>query len=180
MAISMTLNDEQRKLVEDNHALIPWYIKRRNLDFDDWYDILALSLCKAAFYYDESKGSTFSSFATRCMDCDVHIEMRCRSRRIESSEDILSLDFEYCDDDGDCYDFSELIPDITSDTESYVISKITIDNLNKHLDNRSKYIIGMLSAGRNQATIARNLGISRQRCSVLIGKLKEQYISLFA
>lgn len=180
MAINMTLNDEQRKRVEDNHALIMWYVKRRNLDFDDWYDILALALCKAAFYYDENKGMTFSSFATKCMDGAVYIELRWRERRIESAETVLSLDFEYCDEDGECYDLNELIPDVGNDTEEYVISKIVADNINKRLDDRSKYIIGMLLAGKNQATIARKLGISRQRCSVLVDRLKNQYTTLLA
>ena len=178
MAMKMVLNDEQRKLVEDNHALIIGYASKHNLDIDDWYDILALALCEAAFYYDESKGYLFSTFAFKCMNGDVYKEMVSKTKKIENISEIVSINFENCDDDGNWYDFSDLIPDMNQDTEGYVVSKITVDNLNKQFDEKSKKIINLLLSGCTQSAIARRMGVSRQRCSAMVNQIREQYNSL--
>ena len=46
--MSIQLNDEQRKLVADNHNLIYQYLIDNNLPQDEYYDIAAIGLCKAA------------------------------------------------------------------------------------------------------------------------------------
>ena len=58
----MKLNNEQRKLVEDNHNLIYQYLIDNNLPQDEYYDIAAIGLCKAAIGYDVSKGVTFGTY----------------------------------------------------------------------------------------------------------------------
>lgn len=58
----MKLNNEQRKLVEDNHNLIYQYLIDNNLPQDEYYDIAAIGLCKAAIGYDSSKGVTFGTY----------------------------------------------------------------------------------------------------------------------
>ena len=57
----MKLNDEQRKLVADNHNLIYQYLIDNNLPQDEYYDIAAIGVCKAAMGYDASKGINFST-----------------------------------------------------------------------------------------------------------------------
>lgn len=59
--MSIQLNDEQRKLVADNHNLIYQYLIDNNLPQDEYYDIVAIGLCKAALKYDTSKGA-FSTY----------------------------------------------------------------------------------------------------------------------
>ena len=175
MAINMTLNDEQRKLVEDNHALIMWYVKRRNLDFDDWYDILAIALCTAAFYYDKDKGTPFSTFASVCMDSSVWMELRKRGRSIEGAVEMLSLEYEYHDDNGETYEFSDLIQDESINTENYVVTKIVLDNCKACLTKKEQHIIDMLLAGDRQTVVASKLGVSRQRVGQAVDKLRKRY-----
>ena len=55
--MSIQLNDEQRKLVADNHNLIYQYLIDNNLPQDEYYDIAAIGLCKAALKYDTAKGA---------------------------------------------------------------------------------------------------------------------------
>ena len=48
--MSLKLNDEQRKLVEQNHNLIYSAMTKcgiRRQDFDDYYGFAAIGLCKA-------------------------------------------------------------------------------------------------------------------------------------
>ena len=53
------LTKEQKELVENNHKLIYYYIHKNGLSLDEYYDILAIGLCKAALNFDESKGIKF-------------------------------------------------------------------------------------------------------------------------
>ena len=71
----MKLNDEQRKLVADNHKLIYFYAHKHNVDVDEYYDLLALALCQAAYNYDKTKGA-FSTIAIRTMELKMLNEYR--------------------------------------------------------------------------------------------------------
>ena len=44
------LTKEQKELVENNHKLIYYYIHKNGLSVDEYYDILAIGLCKAALH----------------------------------------------------------------------------------------------------------------------------------
>lgn len=68
--MSIQLNNEQRKLVEDNHNLIYQYLIDNNLPQDEYYDIAAISLCKAALKYDTSKGA-FSTYVYRAIGNNI-------------------------------------------------------------------------------------------------------------
>ena len=68
--MSIQLNDEQRKLVADNHNLIYQYLIDNNLPQDEYYDIAAIGLCKAALKYDASKGA-FSTYAYRAIKNNI-------------------------------------------------------------------------------------------------------------
>ena len=71
----MKLNNEQRKLVEDNHKLIYFFASKNNIDVDEYYDILALALCQAAYHYDKTKGA-FSTIAMKIMELKMLNEYR--------------------------------------------------------------------------------------------------------
>lgn len=62
----MKLNDGQRKLVADNHNLIYQYLIDNNLSQDEYYDIAAIGMCKAALKYDTSKGA-FSTYVYKAI-----------------------------------------------------------------------------------------------------------------
>lgn len=59
------LTDEQRKKVEKNHSLIYWIMNTKHLN-EDWYDLLAIELCKTVMSFDESKGSLSNYYKIRC------------------------------------------------------------------------------------------------------------------
>ena len=54
----MKLTEEQKKLVEDNHNLIYGYCHRYNLNVEEYYGDLAVTLCEAAQTYKEEKSKT--------------------------------------------------------------------------------------------------------------------------
>lgn len=60
------LDEKQKKLVEQNHKLIYYTLKKYKLNPEEYYDILAIGLCKAAIAFDP-KRSKFSTFAVQVM-----------------------------------------------------------------------------------------------------------------
>ena len=71
----MKLTEEQKKLVEDNHNLIYWFARKKHIDIEEYYDILAQGLCIAAHNYNSSKGS-FSAYAYLVMNTEMQKEHR--------------------------------------------------------------------------------------------------------
>ncbi len=57
------LSKDQQDLVSDNHNLIYSYANKMNLDINEYYDLLAIGLCKAAKMYDPNRGYAFSTYA---------------------------------------------------------------------------------------------------------------------
>ena len=64
------LTAEQQKLAADNHNLIYDCLHRNGWDIDEYYDLAAIGLCKAAMAYDPSKGK-FTALAYRAMSNEV-------------------------------------------------------------------------------------------------------------
>ena len=60
------LDEKQRELVEKNHKLIYYTLRKYKLNEEEYYDILAIGLCKAAMNFDPER-SKFSTFAMKVM-----------------------------------------------------------------------------------------------------------------
>ena len=68
--MSVQLTDIQKKLIEDNHNLIYRYAALHKIDVNEYYDVLAIGLCKAAIAYNSDK-SQFSTFAYQKMGGEI-------------------------------------------------------------------------------------------------------------
>ena len=72
MKKQLILTQQQQQLVEDNHKLIYFYLYRNSLSVDEFYDVAAIGLCKAAITYN---GQTkFSTYAYSCIKCEIFNE----------------------------------------------------------------------------------------------------------
>lgn len=83
-----TLTDEERDLVTNNHNLIYSYLHKYKLS-DDYYDLCALGLCRAAHFYEPERGK-FSSFAFLCMSNAIGIEWRKVQRQVQPTVSLNS------------------------------------------------------------------------------------------
>lgn len=175
--MSQTLNDAQRKLVEDNHNLIYSFLNSHNLSLDaveDWYGTAAIGLCKAAMIYDEKKGYKFATLAYIVMDNEVKKEMR-NSRKCVSNT--LSLDAPVDGADGVTY--ADIIPD-SKDFMYSIYLNDAIDIALRGLSDRDKTIITMIvDYGMKHKEVATRLGMSRSGVSMIyeefIGKLRAYF-----
>jgi DNA-directed RNA polymerase specialized sigma subunit len=101
------LNAEQKQLVADNHNLIYGYAHKKKLDLDEYYDILALGLCRAALSFDSNK-SSFQTYAYMIMGSEVNAHRRFKvqsKRTLDKSVKEVRLDdpVDYEDNDKDTY-----------------------------------------------------------------------------
>lgn len=64
------LTKEQQELVSKNHDLIYSYAIKKRVSVAEYYDVLAIGLCKAAKAFDENKGA-FSTLAYKCMENEL-------------------------------------------------------------------------------------------------------------
>ena len=65
------LNEEQQKMVEENHDLIYRFMHKYHLsenDITDWYGELAIALCEAALSYTDKCGVEFYKYAVVYMN----------------------------------------------------------------------------------------------------------------
>ena len=112
--MSLKLNDEQRKLVEQNHNLIYSAMTKcgiRRQDFDDYYGFAAIGLCKATIDYDESKAKSFSTYAYKCMQKEIIAYTRWRFADKRDERLILSYNQLMNDLDEDEKEYSFLLAD---------------------------------------------------------------------
>ncbi len=89
---NIKLNTKQRKLVEDNHDLIYGFMVKYKLDFNTWYDVCAIGLCKAGMIYDGS--SRFSTLAYICMYNEAKKAKRTQSTKKRDDSQVVSLNCE--------------------------------------------------------------------------------------
>ena len=173
------LTKEQQQLVELNHNLIYNFAKKRNLIIDDYYDILAIGLCKAAKIFNKNKGE-FSTIAFRCMENELCMYWRHEQRQSSIPEDmILSYDAPINDEDSDSRSsFLDNVAD-RNYTHDIVIENIMGNMLLDVLNDKEKSIVELLDNGLSQVDIAIKFGCTRQNisyCIKQIGKKWQRYL----
>lgn len=161
--MNKTLNDEQRKLVEDNHNLIYSFLNSRHLSLDaieDWYGTAAIGLCKAALIYDESKGCKFTTLAYIIMDNEVKQVMRSNKKCVSAK---VSIDSPISSADGCC------LADIIPDTRDFMYSIYLNDAIaiaTRGLSERDLKILHLIvEKGYSQKRISSEFKISQPQVS---------------
>lgn len=84
--MAQRMTDAQRKLAEENMALVAWYMERtqvhvRREDWEDAYQEGATGLCMAAINYRPAAGATFATYALFYIAGYVRHWMRRQARR---------------------------------------------------------------------------------------------------
>lgn len=154
----LRLNDQQRKTVEQNHNLIYNYLKNKNMDEEEWYDIVAIGLCQAAYYFDESVGVQFSTFAYKCINLKVSEELTHRQAGRKIPEDkIVSLNMEInTESERECH-LLDIIPSPYS-VEDEVITKMNMDTFIKKQSEKKRQILQLYEHGYDTGEIAKFFG----------------------
>lgn len=166
------LNDEQRKLVEDNEGLI-WYIGSkyigRGYNPNEEYGELALGLCRAALSYNKDSGVKFSTYASAVLVNLVKTyfrSMQTNKRKVSSLS--ISLNQPVYEEDGGVLCIEDMLG-----TE-YLEDSLVLFDLEDILNERELMVCKLRYQGMNQTEIANMLGITQVGVSRLLSKAKKK------
>ena len=173
------LSAEQQKLVEKNHNLIYGFATSKQINLDEFYDVLAIGLCKAALNFDEKKG-TFSTYAYMCMTNEIRLLKRKESlQRTIPKYMIDSLDYTYTSekDNNETTMQEMLIKDVFPAPDEKVITSIMFNNFyNNKLNDREKNIVNLLSEGKKQSDIGIIMFLTQPQVSRIIKGIKTKWV----
>lgn len=166
----MALAEEQKRLVTENHQLIYGFLSKNGLDSEEFYDLAAIGLCKAAENYRESDG-IFSTYAYRCMKNTVLNEIR----RLNGVKKVpvcmissYNVPISGCEDEE-----IELLDSFKSDLdiEMEVIDEIILEKLMRKLSGKYKNTLILSLKGYNNTEISDILGCNQSYISRIKKKI---------
>ena len=163
------LDEKQKKLVEENHKLIYYTLNKYKLNPEEYYDILAIGLCKAAIYFDPER-SKFSTFAIKVMYNEFLMHDRDENaNKRKVNKNTLSLNYIMRDpkNQGRKCEFGEFL---TSGREPFM------DVIHMHLPDiltKQELLACNLSYnGYNQTQIGEKLGVTQSYASRLLKRAR--------
>ena len=169
----MRMTDEQRKLVEDNHDLIYGYLHKKEFNIDEYYDIAAIGLCKAAIKYDLTK-SKFSTFAFKCIRTEMDIYHTSLNKKTSVPKNLVcSYDMPAIDDVKEAM-INTVLKD-NNDNIGYSIENIVFEEFLVTLKNKEKVIVEYLKEGLTQQEIAKKTNKSQQAVSLNIKSIRKKW-----
>ena len=149
------LTDEERRIVEENHDLIYWVANLKHLPLDEWYDLLAITLCESAMKHDPKK-SKLSWYYKQRVDWKVshHFTTQNYQKRIPQ----------------------ELIGDIHDEVHGDIPVEDELLELIDWIENQEhREVIKLVAMGYTQKEIGDELGISRSKVSLIMKEVREAY-----
>lgn len=159
----MKLNDEQRRLVEDNHNLIYGFIHKRGLNVDNWYDIIAIELCKTIMDYNPDRGAMSTYFYMRC-DSKVKNMYRRSNAKKRTHNGIVNLEEK---------EYTQ-IDTMNHRVEELKEQKLLQDLLEDNPENAEMLLL--LYEGYTQYEVADMIGMSQAQVSRRLKKIKRRFI----
>lgn len=167
MKMKTPLTKSQQELVEQNHNLIYGFANKKNISIDEYYDVLAIGLCKAAKTFDKSKDK-FSTYAYNCMRNELYKYWKHKNiLRCIPDNAVFSYDRHIEAEYNDKITYSDLIADDYSICDD-IIDDVSITSFKSILTEIEKEIVSLLAEGMNQIEIAKFINCSRQNISRII------------
>lgn len=164
------LTEEQRVMVEENHNLIYSFAKKKGLDLSEYYDLLAIGLCKAGCTFEASVGCTFSTYAYRCMYNEYKIYLRISQCQKSIPENLIvsydALLFPYNDDPSSV----DLMDILEEEHTEHDITEVHVKEFIQTLTERQRFVLAWLYMGLKEREIAKALDISRS----YVNRIKHQ------
>lgn len=168
------LNDMQKKMVEDNHNLIYSFLAKHNLSVEEWYDVAAIGLCKAAQSYDGS--AKFNTLAYKVMFNEV-----CKVFRHKKAKKRLGNQFVHVSMSDIVYQFDKLeitydeyIPS-SANTEGVALGKIWTEWFIRDASLSALRVLYHRLKGNTYRETGKEVGLTASRCSHLMRDIGKRY-----
>lgn len=146
------------------------------MDVEEWYDLAAIGLCKAANTYNNNK-SGFSTYANKCMYTTIIMEKRKENAmRIIPQNQIVYYENQVNESskENDTSTFLNYIPS-KQNIENETISTLSLENIENELAGNKRKVFLLLREGYAQCEISEIIGISKQRVSKIKQEIVEKY-----
>lgn len=177
--MSLKLNDEQRKLVEQNHNLIYSAMRKfgiKEKDFDDYYGIAAIGLCKAAVDYDVTRTKSFSTYVYLCIQNEITLYNKWQFRQRRDIRKVVSYNQLLNDWDESDKEYSFLLNDDKNFEENSIFRLIFKDK-SYIINNKDRMIIALKAQGYTIKEIGQAINISAPAVHKRLKKLRETTFS---
>ena len=167
------LTPEQRKLAEKHHNFIFYYMKRKGLDQEEFYDILAITLCKAVRSYDPSEYA-FATYCYRCFENALRMHIRDNKRRVQSTP--FSA-FEIHNDSDDIDNVIEETAECEEALQSFdeLETRMALEGFVSRIPENLRQVLKLHLKEYTQQQIAEILGISQPQVSRTLARIRMLY-----
>lgn len=177
--MSLKLNDEQRKLVEQNHNLIYSAMRKfgiKEKDFDDYYGLAAIGLCKAAVDYDATRTKSFSTYVYLCIQNEITVYNKWKFRQRRDIRKVVSYNQLLNDWDENDKEYSFLLND-DKDFEENSIFRLIFKDKSYIINNKDRMIIALKAQGYTIKEIGQAINMSAPAVHKRLKKLRETTFS---
>lgn len=166
---------DKKKLAEDNHKLIHYFLKKYNLKYEDWYDIVAIGYMQAVKIYDEDKGQ-FSPLAIACMKNQYAMERGKMYNNTEKAftESISGNTPTFTDTDGNSVSIFDMIPAEDSHLDGIDL-KLALEEFLKKTTYQRREVLLMRAQGYTTTEIADKLGCTKSNVSHITLRAKAEF-----
>lgn len=182
------LTDEERVFAADegNYNYLFFYMRKMNLDPEEWYDILIIPYLDAVKKYHEYESARQYAFSTVLKNklysaFTAELKQR-RSKKRMPEGGIVSLDYTLLGDNPFCeYNIDEWWIDRKQQTEKIVLDKEMLAEILFGLTDVQGRIFEMLLEGYNKREIGKELSLSPAILKVQLKKLQmvvSDYLSM--
>lgn len=162
------LTDAQQTIVSENHKLIYKFANMKNVNAEEFYDIFAIGLCKAASIYEPSRGYKFSTLACKCMETEYNSYWR-HELNLQHIPQSSVLSYNTMVSDEDSAQFLDIISN-SAGNRSVNTFGVEVEEFNSRLSDTQRVVLHMLMDGEREVDIARYMGCTRQN----VHRVKEQ------
>ena len=170
----MQMSKEQQKFAEENHNLIYFFLKRRQLEVEEYYGIAADGYCRAVITYDADRGK-FSTYAMVCMQTAISREWQMRNRKSIIKPEVLFYYDATLPVEESKETFLDQISDPTQCCEEWVVAITQCESVLKTMSAREVKIIKLIHHGHSQVQIAQWLGVSPSAVSQVKRRFIRKY-----
>ena len=158
----MKLTEQQSKIVADNHKLIYWIANLKGLHIDEYYDLLAIELCKTVQKYKPDKGGLPNFYKLR-VEYMLGNEFQKRQAQKRAHQGVYDIEENF----GDDITLTQLSYDYNEDImESILLKELTEGEFGD--------IIRLKWQGYSQSEIAEILGVSQGYISKALKKVRDE------
>lgn len=170
------MTEEQRQRAAENHNLIYAFLNKHQLPIEEYYDLAAIGLCKAAENF-KPELSEFSTFAYYWMRSVVFNELRKKYRMSQvPKEQLVYYQAGKEGRDGEVPVFE--IP-AKEGVEEQAIVKVAAQRFMDSLEERERKILNLLEQGFTQQEVGIAVGVSQVNVSRIKTRLKKRLIALY-